>query len=107
MDYDKNCYYHPEVHGLSVFDEVETAGSYEFDTTVVWEDAEGNLYWAHDSGCSCPTPFESYTSISDLNKLDSDSLHSFDEHLKNQYRITPSQYNNLITKVRLHLKEKQ
>ena len=33
---------------------------YSFDTLVVLE-KDGGLYLATDSGCSCPTPFESHT----------------------------------------------
>lgn len=41
---------------------------YSFDTTCVWKDAEGTLYWASDSGCSCPSPFEDFTDLSQLTK---------------------------------------
>jgi len=33
--------------------------SYEFDLTGVWVDEITKVfYWADDTGCSCPTPFE-------------------------------------------------
>lgn len=32
---------------------------YSFDTLVFWRTKDGEIYMAHDSGCSCPTPFES------------------------------------------------
>lgn len=102
-NYNKNIYYHPEEHDLSVFDEVETADSYDFDTTVIWQNKEGKLYWAHDSGCSCPTPFERYDSISDLNILDKDTFHGFEEHLKNQYNIKIPQFLDCIKLVKNHL----
>lgn len=55
-----NIYYDPEKFGLRTIGEVEfSSGSYEFDTTVVWQDVEtGALYVGDDSGCSCPCPFE-------------------------------------------------
>jgi len=54
-----NIYYDPKAFGLSIFGEIEySSGAYEFDTLVIWEDERGGLWWAHDSGCSCPTPFE-------------------------------------------------
>lgn len=35
---------------------------YSFDDIIVWKDKEtGKLYYAEDSGCSCPSPFESET----------------------------------------------
>lgn len=53
-----NVYCHPEDHGLTTIGEVEWSdGNYQFDLTVVWQDADGKLYWAEDAGCSCPLPF--------------------------------------------------
>jgi hypothetical protein len=40
--------------------------SYEFDTIVIWRrNYDGRHVIAHDSGCSCPIPFEN-TGIEDL-----------------------------------------
>lgn len=33
---------------------------YSFDTLIFWKTKEGEIYAAHDSGCSCPTPFGIY-----------------------------------------------
>lgn len=73
---DNNVYYHPEKHGLTVVGEVEYSdGSYVFDTRVVWKHTEsGKLYTARDAGCSCPTPFENYNSLADLEIVDYDGL---------------------------------
>lgn len=69
-----NIYYDPEKFGLKVIDVIELCDEpYEFDTLVVWEHLEtGELYWMRDSGCSCPTPFEDYTSVESLNPFDID-----------------------------------
>jgi hypothetical protein len=41
--------------------------SYSFDLTGVWKDAAtGRLYWVDDSGCSCPSPYETVSSRHDL-----------------------------------------
>lgn len=58
-----NIYSDPEHFGLEVFGTIDAApGSYEFDYLVVWrEKATGQLWWASDSGCSCPTPFEDFS----------------------------------------------
>lgn len=56
-----NIYYNPQEFGLTVVGEIDDAGSYEFNTIVVWTDGN-KFYWAHDSGCSCPTPFEDFDS---------------------------------------------
>jgi hypothetical protein len=62
-----SVYYNPEEAGLTVVGEVEwSEPSWSFDTTVVWF-KEGQFYWASDSGCSCPSPFETFYSIADLN----------------------------------------
>lgn len=66
-----NVYYSPEKFGLAVIKDVEWRGeSYEFCQTVVWKDAEGHMYAASDSGCSCPEPFEAYRSVNDLDPVD-------------------------------------
>ena len=60
-DTDYGIYYTPEHHGLELVGSAsEDDMSYEFDIFAVWKDESGNLYWASDSGCSCPSPFESY-----------------------------------------------
>ena len=70
-EHEKNAYYYPENLGLKVVAEVEYSDrNYVFDTRVVWKDDQGNFYTARDSGCSCPTPFEDYTSKDSLDKLD-------------------------------------
>ena len=60
--YDNNPYYSPEKSGLEIIGEVDFSdGSYQFNYLVVWKDlATGKLYYAEDSGCSCPSPFEDY-----------------------------------------------
>lgn len=50
--------YAAEKHGFEIVVDEDTAGSYEFDTILVVRDPDGALWAAHDSGCSCPTPFE-------------------------------------------------
>ena len=66
-DYEENVYYYPNTWGLELVGEIEySSGSYEFDTRIILKDADGKFYTASDSGCSCPTPFEDYDSLSDL-----------------------------------------
>lgn len=77
----------PEKFGVEIVAEYETGGSYEFCTTlVVREVATGHLYAAHDSGCSCPTPFEDLKSLSDWVLVsDADDLTPLlDEHYDNR-----------------------
>jgi hypothetical protein len=67
-DYGHNVYYDPEKCGLAVVEDTEEPGlSYEFHNVVLWRDTvTGKLWWAEDSGCSCPSPFEDVRSLSDL-----------------------------------------
>lgn len=66
----KDVYYNPEHFGLQiVYERNFSRASYEFDIRVVWKDDQGFLYTARDAGCSCPSPFENYTSIHDLERV--------------------------------------
>ena len=47
----------------------DLAGSYEFDEIRVWQKENGELLYAIDSGCSCPSPFEWVKSENDLRPL--------------------------------------
>jgi hypothetical protein len=61
-------YYSPEDHGLETIGEAQWGEAcYDFDLTVVWRNkATGQLYYADDSGCSCPSPFEDHRVVDDL-----------------------------------------
>ena len=55
-----DIYYNPEHYGLQVVGEISWDDEpYQFDLTAVWTDGD-KYYWASDSGCSCPSPFESF-----------------------------------------------
>ena len=76
---DGTIYCDPKQFGLKVFAETSNpALDYEFSMFVVWQDGEGNLFYAADSGCSCPEPFEDITSIEQLNTIiGADGLKAF------------------------------
>ena len=75
MIWGNDVYYHAEQHGLTIIAEIDDEQScYSFDLTVVWKnEATGDKYWAADSGCSCPSPFENYTSVEALTPLRTDA----------------------------------
>ena len=77
--FEPDVYYNPERFGLTPVGDIEWAGeSYQFDITAVWKDKDGTFYWADDTGCSCPSPFEDYTSIE---KLHSGTSHAVAAHI--------------------------
>lgn len=58
----KGVAYDPKYFGLTPVAEFELREpDYSFDTFKVWYHSENEkYYWAQDSGCSCPSPFEGY-----------------------------------------------
>lgn len=71
MGYYNDPYSSPEKHGLVIVYTMNEPGlSYEFNEVVLWRRTDdGKLFWAHDSGCSCPSPFENYSGVADLSPL--------------------------------------
>ncbi len=86
-----NIYYHPEVHGLVEVAKIDySEGGYQFDYRVVWLHTEsGVLYTGRDSGCSCPSPFEDFNGIADLERLNWQEL---EDELREEY---DSNYRNV------------
>lgn len=68
-------YHQPEKFGLTPVVEIDYSdGSYCFDIRMIWLHESGVLYTARDSGCSCPSPFEEYGKLEDLELVDMDVL---------------------------------
>lgn len=69
--WDRNVYDSPEKCGMRLLGSLEDgSASYSFDTVIVLQDEETRkVYAAHDSGCSCPTPFENIEGLSDLTEI--------------------------------------
>lgn len=65
-----NIYYDPQKFGLEIVGEVDWSDDYDFDKHVLWfrQGSVAEYLWGHDSGCSCPSPFESH-GIGDLHVL--------------------------------------
>lgn len=80
---------------------VDLGGSYEFDIFVAAETEGGELVYADDSGCSCPTPFE-FTSrsamgvASDLHAL----LRAVDRWHERSYEKHPAEVANFKSRLR-------
>jgi hypothetical protein len=80
-----DVYYQPEKFDLVPVCEIDySTGSYEFDLRVVWKHTPtGRLLTARDAGCSCPSPFEDYCSLNDLDPVDLAALQvELDQELK-------------------------
>jgi len=81
VKFQHNIYYHPEKLGFEIIADVDIAEMYSFNMLVVWrEKATGKLYYALDSGCSCPSPFEWVTDTDDLTLI---APLTFDHFLRN------------------------
>jgi hypothetical protein len=73
-----NPYYDPAVHGLTSVGSIEwDYYDWEFHITAVWKGPNRRLYWATDSGCSCPTPFENIRGLSDLEQGNKTELRKY------------------------------
>ncbi len=69
MSCDTNPFYYPEKLDLTQVAMIDFSdGNYQFDYRVVWRHKSGKLYTARDSGCSCPSPFENYSKLKDLER---------------------------------------
>lgn len=82
--YDADCYYQPEKFGLKIVGEInDPQASYSFNDLVVWQHEDGRLFYAEDSGCSCPSPFETYNSIDDLTPITNETWAEFQTAVEN------------------------
>ncbi len=68
-----DVYYTPENFGLTQIAQLDDDNAdYSFDMIVAWKHQDGSIYWGADAGCSCPSPFEDYKSLAQLNRAASD-----------------------------------
>ncbi len=102
----ENVYYDSDKNGLSQFVCLDEDGlSYEYNTLLVLKHEEsGRLFFAQDSGCSCPTPFENEyfdgpdkTSMSEI--VLGDSFRSFETDVNN-FPVQQSEKDEAIDKVK-------
>lgn len=78
MKFDGNPYYSPESYGLEIFESIDTARSYEFALFVIWKKLDDDtLWWDTDSGCSCPSPFDSSDHGHELKQITADTFYNF------------------------------
>lgn len=106
-NYDRNIYSNPENCGLKLLGGLYEDLCYEFNDLIVLKHKEsGKLFWATDSGCSCPTPFEGYTfndeRDNDLNRLNKSTFPSFKKAV-DAFPTGALERRNLLNKVKKHL----
>lgn len=79
-----NLYTDPHKFGLTPIQEIDWSdGCYVFNITAIYQNPHtGKLYYAEDSGCSCPTPFENQ-GLTDLTEIT--SLNEFHTHLNKRH----------------------
>lgn len=84
MSYDyPDVYMQAEKFELSIVGELDNPfAHYNFDMLVVWQHEDGRLFYATDSGCSCPSPFEDYHSIDSLTEITDESWEAFEAAVK-------------------------
>lgn len=105
-------YSEPERFGLEIFAEVEKEPDYDFDKFVMWRSvADGALLYATDSGCSCPSPFESFSEL-DLTLVNRDNFSEFARALwewnvgySGYSKVSPVEVAELHSKVWTYLSE--
>ena len=100
-----SIYGNPENWGLKQLGMIEDDTlSYEFDMLVVWVEATPTgtpkLYWARDSGCSCPSPFEDYRNVSDLYNLRPDTFSEFESEVTNFRGVSVTDAADLLRTVK-------
>ena len=111
MDYDHNVYYNPASWGMEIFAELDNPNlSYEYETLIVLKHVEsGKFYWAHDSGCSCPTPFEDYGKLEDLTALTQQTFADFESEVKDfgyEPELMVAEKQDIVRKVKAALRSK-
>lgn len=99
-----DVYYSPEKFDLTPVGEIYMhEPNYDFDIIAVWRhNATGDVYYARDMGCSCPSPFEDYRSIEQLTRLSSETMDEFIREIRECYQ--PDESRDLLRKVRKALR---
>lgn len=93
-------YCDPDKMNLEIVEEIDCGGGWDFDKVVVWKNNHNNeLRWGWDSGCSCPSPFETTTSWNELDRLP-DTMELLRTHvLGSEYRNFGAEGLDFIRKV--------
>lgn len=75
-----NPYDNPEKFDLKIVGSIhDPAADYSFNDLIVWQYKDGRVFYASDSGCSCPSPFEDYQSMDELTEVSAVTWNEFQE----------------------------
>ena len=78
VGYYDNVYDSPEKYGLTIVASIhDPLADWSFDDLIVFRHDSGRIFYATDSGCSCPVPFEGYKSIDDLTEVTATTWNEF------------------------------
>lgn len=112
-----NVYYNPSQFGLTLLECLDEPGlSYEYHTLIVLQhNKTGRVFYAEDSGCSCPTPFEQFNFSATEDGTINTNLyeitlgHSFEAFRTNveNFPVTQNEQQDCITKVRQTLRRNE
>lgn len=101
----QNIYYDTDKCGLEIVDTLDESNlSYEFNTLlIVRATATNRIYYAHSSGCSCPTPFEEYSYVSaeehNLSEITKENIDRFIGEV-DRFPVSTDERQNAIRQVR-------
>jgi len=103
-NWEKNPYSKPQNVGLEIVGELDEGEPYSFNMVVVWKNKKGKLFYAADSGCSCPSPFEDYEGEETLTKLTKENLDEFEKTVR-KLRVSTDKQNDFIFQVKLYFNQ--
>ena len=94
-----SIYYDPQKFECTLVDSLDEPNrSYEFNMLIV-VDHYGQMYWATDSGCSCPTPFERIGTLNDMEAITTEaSFRAFQEAV-NSFPVEKSEKIRILDNV--------
>ena len=101
--FENNPYYSPEKCGLEIVGTAEKEPDWDFSIVLVVKDKKsGKLFAAHDSGCSCPVPFENHRSLADFTLITDPK--QLDVLAENGYGIKHDELQSLKRKISRRLR---
>lgn len=100
-----DIYYSPKEYDLKIVDMLDRPDlSWEFEMLGVWQHKDGRLFYASDSGCSCPSPFEDFHSLADLTPITKGaSYEAFKKDIQD-FHCDRKEKSDLLARVRRRLK---